>query len=51
MVHLTHFELHWKPRCIYDTSDEENTSPNVQTNQQPGFSCETSDTGRRPHLG
>ncbi|KAE9016038.1 hypothetical protein PR002_g13772 [Phytophthora rubi] len=39
MVHLTHSAVHWRLRCILDTSssDDENTSPNVPPSE-PGKS-------------
>ncbi|KAE8976989.1 hypothetical protein PR003_g3359 [Phytophthora rubi] len=37
-VHLTNSAVHWRRRCINDTSseDEENTPPNIQPSQQYG---------------
>jgi hypothetical protein len=36
MVHLMHSSLHWRLRCIQDSSEDENSPPNTQTAEQPG---------------
>ncbi|KAE8915987.1 hypothetical protein PF005_g4561 [Phytophthora fragariae] len=38
-VHLTNSAVHWRRRCINDTSseDEENTPPNIKPSQQYGL--------------
>ncbi|KAG3247131.1 hypothetical protein PI124_g8157 [Phytophthora idaei] len=46
MVHLTHSALHWRLRCINDTSsDDENTPPNVRSSKQEDTGGTISDIG------
>ncbi|KAG3015476.1 hypothetical protein PC120_g12135 [Phytophthora cactorum] len=46
MVHLTHSALHWRLRCINDTSsDDENTPSNVRSSKQEDTGGTISDIG------
>ncbi|KAF1785790.1 hypothetical protein GQ600_20936 [Phytophthora cactorum] len=46
MVHLTHSALHWRLRCINDTSSEdEDTAPNILSSKYKGPDGASSDTG------
>ncbi|KAG2972046.1 hypothetical protein PC120_g26363 [Phytophthora cactorum] len=46
MVPLKHSAVHWRLRCIDDSSsDVENTPPNISSNQHQDASAACSDTG------